>query len=365
MSFMFFGATVFDQDIGDWDVSKVDNMEGMFEGATLDANYDALLAGWSMLTLRPGIDFHAGNSTYCNQPAHNVLTDPPNEWQITDRGPNAFMDCPLGFYMNIPDQNYKVGETVSAILPEAFYGSGDLSYDLDGPIPVGLSFTANRILIGIPRMTATAVTLNYIVEDNALTPTSTTLTFMVTVDKGEQTSFVFADTTVRKTTGDDPFTVTATGGSGDGAVTYESDDTAVATVDNSGKVTIVAIGRTTITATKAADTNYNEATASYTLIVTLAPLAFDTRIISAPAPAYIYNVGSTVTLSLPPAIGGTGDLRYTLDGPIPDGLSFTTATATARWYADHDSYRRHPDLHRHRQCHADGHRRADLYRDDQ
>ena len=199
MSFMFFGATVFDQDISDWDVSKVDNMEGMFEDATNDANYDALLVGWSMLTLRPGIDFHAGNSTYCNQPAHNVLTEPPNEWQITDRGPNAFGDCPLGFYVNIPDQNYKVGETVSVIMPEAFYGSGDLSYTLDGPIPVGLSFTTtNRTLTGMPRTTATAVTLNYIVEDNAPTPTSTTLTFMVTVDKGEQTSFVFADTTVRK-----------------------------------------------------------------------------------------------------------------------------------------------------------------------
>ena len=39
-------------------------------------------------------------------------------------------------------------------------------------------------------------------------------------------------------------------------------------VANTGAVTIQGIlGRTTITATKAADTNYNEATASYTLSV--------------------------------------------------------------------------------------------------
>ena len=63
--------------------------------------------------------------------------------------------------------------------------------------------------------------------------------------------------------GDAAFTVTASGGSGTGAVTYASDNTEVASVINSGEVTIVAVGRTTITATKAADVDYNEATATY------------------------------------------------------------------------------------------------------
>ena len=198
-------------------------------------------------------------------------------------------------------------------------------------IPRGLDFTtATRTLAGTPNTAMTTVTLTYRVTDSADSPTTAELTFMVTVNKGEQTSFVFPDAAVNKIIEEDSstFTVTVTGGSGDGAVTYKSDDTAVATVDNNGKVTIVAIGRTTITATKATDANYNEATAFYILTINPAPLAFDTSMIPTPNSAYTYNVGSTVTLSLPPATGGLAPLRYRLTGVIPDGLRFTTATLT-------------------------------------
>ena len=144
-----------------------------------------------------------------------------------------------------------------------------MDYDLT-PIPDGLDFTtATLTLSGTPTAAMTTVTLTYKVTDSN-TPTATTsLTFTVTVNKGEQTSFVFPDATVNKIIGEDSstFTVTVTGGSGDGAVTYKSDDTAVATVDNSGKVTIVAVGTAIITATKAADDDYNEAMAAYTLTI--------------------------------------------------------------------------------------------------
>ena len=54
-------------------------------------------------------------------------------------------------------------------------------------------------------------------------------------------------------------------------VTYSSSDPAVATVDEAtGAVTLVAEGTTTITATFAGDDQYNEAEASYTLIVSKA-----------------------------------------------------------------------------------------------
>ena len=63
------------------------------------------------------------------------------------------------------------------------------------------------------------------------------------------------------------FTLEVTGGSGNGAVTWTSDNEEVATVDSSGKVTIVGLGQVNITATKAEDGKYNEATASESFTV--------------------------------------------------------------------------------------------------
>ena len=270
--------------------------------------------------------------------ATNAIGKGPPSTAIVMATPVAAL--PLVFDTSIipapaPAYTYNVGSTVTLSLPPATGGTGDLNYTLTPKedIPRGLTFTtATRTLAGTPNTAMTTVTLTYRVTDSADSPTTAELTFMVTVNKGEQTSFVFPDATVNKIIEEDSstFTVTVTGGSGDGAVTYESDDTAVATVDNSGEVTIKTIGRTTITATKATDANYNEATAFYILTVNPAPLVFDTSMIPTPASAYIYNVGSTVTLSLPPATGGTGDLNYTLtpEKDIPLGLEFTTATRT-------------------------------------
>ena len=279
MNRMFFNATTFNQDISRWDVSKVDDMDTMLVGVTLSTdNYDALLVGWSMLTLRPGVNFDAGNNKYCNQPARNVLTDPSsNNWDIDDGGPAD--NCPLVFERGIPDQSYNVNTFVSVILPLAFGGTAPLEYTLTETSLLGLTFTtANRTLAGTPTTEAPTVTLTYTVTDSATpTPATNTLTFTVTINKREQTGFVFTDTTVNKIIGEDSstFTITVTDGSGSGAVTYKSSKPAVATVDpDSGEVTIVAIGETTITATKAGDDNYNLATASYTLIVTPAALLF-------------------------------------------------------------------------------------------
>lgn len=63
-------------------------------------------------------------------------------------------------------------------------------------------------------------------------------------------------------------TVPASGGSGSGIITYESSDAAIASVSSSGVVTANALGSVTITATKAADNLYAEATATTDVTVT-------------------------------------------------------------------------------------------------
>lgn len=82
-------------------------------------------------------------------------------------------------------------------------------------------------------------------------------------------------TTVNKTTADNTFTKTVSiSGKGSGqTVSYSSSDETIATVNNSGVVTLKGkVGSTTITASVEADGSYCSASASYTLNVTLAPI---------------------------------------------------------------------------------------------
>ncbi|MBB2181813.1 Ig-like domain repeat protein [Lachnospiraceae bacterium MD1] len=69
-----------------------------------------------------------------------------------------------------------------------------------------------------------------------------------------------------KTYGDGTFTLSATGGSGGGAVTFESSDSTIVSISGT-TATIHKAGSVTITATKAATDTYNEASASVSLIV--------------------------------------------------------------------------------------------------
>ena len=89
MKYIFSGATAFDQNLGGWDVDKVTDMTDMFNNKTLSTpNYDALLNGWNLEILRPGVTFNGGNSKYSSGAAaargHMINTF---GWAITDGGP--------------------------------------------------------------------------------------------------------------------------------------------------------------------------------------------------------------------------------------------------------------------------------------
>ena len=94
-------------------------------------------------------------------------------------------------------------------------------------------------------------------------------TYTLTVTKASQGALVWSSTDIpTDLTWKDMYANTVTGGSGEGAVIYSSNNETVATVDsNTGIVTLKYPGTVTITATKAGDAMYAEQTASYTLTV--------------------------------------------------------------------------------------------------
>ncbi|MDH7911339.1 BspA family leucine-rich repeat surface protein [Winogradskyella sp. SYSU M77433] len=90
MDYMFDFADVFNQPLDNWNVENVTTMERMFTGLTLSTEYyDATLNSWANQSLQSNVEFHGGNSNYCNsETARNTLIDTYG-WTITDGG----LDC--------------------------------------------------------------------------------------------------------------------------------------------------------------------------------------------------------------------------------------------------------------------------------
>ena len=85
MNSMFYGASSFNQDIGNWDVGQVAYMENMFTGTSLNTtNYSNILIGWSALPLlQTNVVFGGGDSIYqYATTAYNELLSTYN-WSIT------------------------------------------------------------------------------------------------------------------------------------------------------------------------------------------------------------------------------------------------------------------------------------------
>ena len=147
-------------------------------------------------------------------------------------------------------------------------------------------------------------------NDKAVTITyggKTATTDALTVNKADQTGFGFTESSITKTYGDESFTVEATGGQSTGDVTYAvtSGGDVISISDNT--VTILKAGEATITATKAADGDYNEATATLTVTVSKASQTGFAFTESSPK-TVTYGEGTfTVTAEGGP---GSGDVTY-------------------------------------------------------
>lgn len=110
---------------------------------------------------------------------------------------------------------------------------------------------------------------------------SATATVVLKVSKADQSSFSIADGStydieedaISKTYGDTAFTLEISGRLSTGDLTYTSSESAVASINPSGTVTLHKSGTTTLTVQSAADERYNSAAASVTLRINRATLS--------------------------------------------------------------------------------------------
>ena len=178
-------------------------------------------------------------------------------------------------------------------------------------------------------------TREYIVAaEDAINKTITINATFTHTDKNIDT-IAFANNTINKTYGDDTFSITvSTTGSGTGAITYSSSDTSTATVNAStGQVTILKAGGCSITATKAADANYEGTKADYTLHIAKA----DGAAVTAPTLASKTHNTITVNAVSAPSTGQTVEYAISTSSTTPSSgwqssTTFTELTPNTAYY---------------------------------
>jgi hypothetical protein len=151
------------------------------------------------------------------------------------------------------------------------YGSASFrlnptSTNTDDASGTGFSFTSSNT--GVASIVDTSfVSINGVGEATITISQAATANFtdgsgsvVVTVNKGTPTLSTLS-VSANKTYGSAPFSIlTAPTSASAGAITYSSSDTGVATIDNSGVITLIAAGYVNFTATQAATALYNSAT---------------------------------------------------------------------------------------------------------
>ncbi|MGY3793473.1 BspA family leucine-rich repeat surface protein [Aquimarina sp. 433] len=118
----------YDQSLGDWDISSVTDMRNMlFSSGLSTENYDQTLIGWTTLDadetqIPVGITFNAGNSTYClGESARNTLTAAPYNWIINDMGQACI--TPIITLLGDNPQVIEKGDMYTELGAEVTYGA--------------------------------------------------------------------------------------------------------------------------------------------------------------------------------------------------------------------------------------------------
>lgn len=162
-------------------------------------------------------------------------------------------------------------------------GTGAVSYAVtEGKDYATVDKNGKVTVTGVGKVAVTATKA----ADTNYSETNATVTFTST--KAAQSALKISGVS-SKLTGGKSATLKVTGGSGTGKVTYKvTSGSKYASVSSTGKVTVKGIGKVTITATKAADANYN---------ATSAKISFTTKVAAKNAKVTVGNLKYQVTKS--------------------------------------------------------------------
>jgi len=261
---MFSGASAFDQDLGNWDISNVDNFGAFLENIALsNANYDALLNGWSKLNLQSDVTLDAGPSQYTSKgaDARQSIIDNFN-WTINDGGISNELVFTSEDMVDFEEKNTDDVLDVNA-------QSGTSSED-EGTTYT-LSNTGDESLFsiagddGVLRFNEVPDYENpldanddnvyeiTVIAENSVSEKSQSITVTVT-DLNNASQSISFEALPEKTYGDGSFELTATSTSGL-EIVYESSFDTVASISGN-EVTIHGAGNTTITASQPGDEDF-------------------------------------------------------------------------------------------------------------
>ncbi len=244
------------------------------------------------------------------------------------------------FRETIPDQNYVTGRSITPLVfPRATGGDGQLSYSFDGTLnnlPGGLSLTSNPFrIIGTPSNAGTS-TWQWTATD--ADGDTATLEFRIRIRAAADVPD-FGDTQVRDQTFGNGRTISlgmpvADGGNGTlnysitpalpNGLTYTSNNRQInGTINVSGQlpVTTTYTYKVTDSDTDTDDGDSDTLTFSFTIEANSVP-NFGSQTVE----GQVYATGQQVTLTLPLATGGNGNLSYSIIGALPSGLSFNPTT---------------------------------------
>ena len=164
----------------------------------------------------------------------------------------------------------------AALMPA---NAGKLTYDVSCDVTKGTASVGKndkeeatgKLTYQISAQAGAEITWTFTVRSDNYEDSTFKLVVTIT-DRDKQENFKFKNTSITKTYGDPNFLVAATGAEEGSNVTYTGSDDSIAAVAADGTVTIKKAGTVTITATAAATRDYDEATASCTLIIDPAKL---------------------------------------------------------------------------------------------